>query len=328
MQPPPIPADERERLASLRALNILDTPPEERFDRVTRLARRLFDVPIALVSLVDGERQWFKSRAGLDTAETPRDISFCGHAVLDEQVLLVRDATVDVRFRDNPLVSGEPRIRFYAGCPMHAGDGRRVGTLCVIDQRPRELDEAGRSLLRELARMAESELAGAAAETTDPLTLLSSRRGFECLAAHSLELGRRSYRPVSLVCFEVTGPRGPRGRLAAGVRDLVLRGFADVLRGVFCNGDVLGRVGEQEFAVLLVGDTSSDNLGGILRRFETSLAHRNGGAGEPRPIRYRSVALAFDAGRHADVSALLAAAEQSMAELKRVPPGILSRRAE
>src|ERR1700752_1549332 len=116
MLTPALPADENTRLDTLRALNILDTSPEERFDRLTRLAKRLFGVPIALVNLVDADRQWFKSCVGLSATETPRDISFCGHAILGDDILLVPDAGVDERFHDNPLVTGDPNIRFYAGC--------------------------------------------------------------------------------------------------------------------------------------------------------------------------------------------------------------------
>jgi len=131
MLTPPLPADEPTRLDTLRSLRILDTPPEERFDRLTRLARRLFGVPGAVVSLVDAERQWFKSCDGLAASETPRDISCCGHAILSDDIMLVPDAGADVRFHDNPLVTGDPNIRFYAGCPLTVTNGSRLGTLCL-----------------------------------------------------------------------------------------------------------------------------------------------------------------------------------------------------
>ncbi|HAV63057.1 MAG TPA: GGDEF domain-containing protein, partial [Verrucomicrobiales bacterium] len=115
MQAPAIPANEPERLAALRALGILDTPKEERFDRLCRLAARVFDVPIAIVSLVDSNRQWFKSCIGLEATQTGRDVSFCGHAILERETLVIPDARKDARFHDNPLVTGAPHIRFYAG---------------------------------------------------------------------------------------------------------------------------------------------------------------------------------------------------------------------
>ncbi len=158
MQAPQFPPDEARRLAALHRLNILDTPFEERFDRITRTAQRLFKVPFALISLIDAERQWFKSCQGLSATETPRDISFCGHAILDQDVFLVPNALNDPRFADNPLVTGGPQIRFYAGQPLCAADGSRIGTLCVIDTVPREMSESEQQALRDLAAWAEQEL--------------------------------------------------------------------------------------------------------------------------------------------------------------------------
>ncbi|NND64743.1 MAG: GAF domain-containing protein, partial [Gammaproteobacteria bacterium] len=128
---PAIPSDEKARIEALHSLNILDTETEERFDRLTRLAKRMFDVDIALVSLVDVNRQWFKSCQGLDASETPRDISFCGHAILGEDAFVIPDAVKDDRFKFNPLVTGEPFIRFYAGIPLRYADGSKLGTVCL-----------------------------------------------------------------------------------------------------------------------------------------------------------------------------------------------------
>ena len=158
MQAPKNPDNEAHRIATLRELRILDTPPEERFDRITSAAQRLFDVPIALVSLVDENRQWFKSCYGLSAAETPRDISFCGHAILGADVLVIEDALQDPRFADNPLVTGDPNIRFYAGCPLRANSGDALGTLCIIDRKPHLFDQRHRRTLRDLGCWAEQEL--------------------------------------------------------------------------------------------------------------------------------------------------------------------------
>ncbi|HEY5309974.1 MAG TPA: GAF domain-containing protein, partial [Casimicrobiaceae bacterium] len=128
-----MPPDEELRLRTLRECGVLDTAAEERFDRFTRIAAALFDVPIALVSLVDRDRQWFKSHRGLDATETPRDVAFCAHAILGDDVLHVPDALQDDRFADNPLVLNEPRVRFYAGAPLTLQNGAHAGTLCVID---------------------------------------------------------------------------------------------------------------------------------------------------------------------------------------------------
>jgi len=152
------PPDEIERIAALCRLHVLDTPADDRFDRITAIAQRLFHVPIALISLVDGERQWFKSRAGLDASQTPRNISFCGHAILEERPFIVHDALADPRFADNPLVLGPPHLRFYAGIPIHEAGGWRVGTFCLIDTSPRAFSVSDLAALRDLAHWAETEL--------------------------------------------------------------------------------------------------------------------------------------------------------------------------
>jgi len=156
--PAPLAIDEEQRLRALQDMQILDTPPEERFDRYTRIAAELFDVPVALVSLIDRDRQWFKSNHGLEVAETPRDSAFCAHTILDREVLQVADTLQDARFADNPFVTGDPRVRFYAGAPLAAADGSLVGTLCLIDRRARQLDDQQLGLLRDLADLVEAEL--------------------------------------------------------------------------------------------------------------------------------------------------------------------------
>ncbi|HEX8433789.1 GAF domain-containing sensor histidine kinase [Archangium sp.] len=158
MIPPPLPADEPRRLQALQRLGLLDTPAEERFDRIVRMASRILGVPMALVTLVDGSRQWFKARVGLDSESTERSVSFCGHAILSSDTFVVPDAFEDLRFADNPLVTGKPHVRFYAGHPLHTPDGSRVGTLCVIDQRARDFSEEERQILEDLASWVELEL--------------------------------------------------------------------------------------------------------------------------------------------------------------------------
>lgn len=171
MKEPALPANEADRIEALRSLGLLDTPPEERFDRVTRAAMRAFNVPIALVTLVDMNRQWFKSCIGLDVSETPRTVSFCGHTILSNKPLIIEDALEDQRFRDNPLVTGEPHIRFYAGQSITARNGYNVGSLCIIDQKPRRLKPFQVRHLQDLAAWAESELNGVGAEQAVRLQL-------------------------------------------------------------------------------------------------------------------------------------------------------------
>jgi len=156
--PPAIPANEAERLAALHKLEILDTPAEERFERLARIARHYFNIPIALISLVDADRQWFKSNQGLDTRQIGRDVSFCGHTILKDDIFLISDTSEDARFADNPLVTGAPHWRFYAGAPLHAGRGQRVGTLCIADRVPRTLSPDDLGMLRDLANCVELQL--------------------------------------------------------------------------------------------------------------------------------------------------------------------------
>lgn len=154
----PPPANEEARLRLLRSLGVLDTPPEEEFDRMTRVAAQLLELPITLVSLVDENRQWFKSKLGLEVCETTRDVAFCAHALHVPEMLLIEDTALDPRFADNPLVTGAPFVRFYAGVPLRSEDGLVLGTLCAIDTRPRQMPAAKLAAFRDLARMVEREL--------------------------------------------------------------------------------------------------------------------------------------------------------------------------
>lgn len=158
MKKPAIAWNETLRLETLASLNILDTPPEERFDRITRIAMHIFKVPIALVSLVDAHRQWFKSCHGMGATETSRDISFCGHTILHKDIFIIPDALKDPRFADNPLVTGAPHIRFYAGQPLKTINGSRLGALCIIDHKPRKLSKSDLKCLCDMGALVENEL--------------------------------------------------------------------------------------------------------------------------------------------------------------------------
>jgi DNA-binding response OmpR family regulator len=158
-QSAPRPQSEAERLAALHRLALLDSAPEERFDRLARLAAGLLEAPVSLVTLIDRDRQWFKSRVGTPLTETTRDVSFCAHAILGDGSMVVQDALEDERFADNPIVAGPPHVRFYAGYPLTLPDGHAMGALCVMDTRPRRLSENQLSLLRDLADLVEEELA-------------------------------------------------------------------------------------------------------------------------------------------------------------------------
>lgn len=158
MLPAPIPENEKERLSAVLVLKILDTPTEERFDRITKMAVRLFKAPISTITIVDANREWFKSYCGLSKREGPRAISFCGHAMLEDDIFIIPDAKKDPRFRDNPMVVGKPFIRFYAGMPLFDASGQRIGTLCIKDLRPRKMSKQDIQSLKDLAAWAELEL--------------------------------------------------------------------------------------------------------------------------------------------------------------------------
>ena len=155
---PPVIANEKQRLNVLWQYDVLDTVPEEVFDDLTELAARICEAPIAMITLVDESRQWFKSKVGVTVKETSRDISFCGHAIAQSDLFIVPDATKDQRFEHNPLVISDPKIRFYAGAPLITPDGYPLGTLCVIDKVPRELRPDQKSALRTLARHVMTQL--------------------------------------------------------------------------------------------------------------------------------------------------------------------------
>lgn len=152
MKKAPIPSNEQERLKALLELKILDTPEEKSFDDIVKMASRICDAPIALVSLVDEHRQWFKAKVGITENETPRDISFCGHAIHDTTIMIVEDSSKDERFHDNPLVTGPLQVKFYAGAPLVTSGGKSIGTLCVVDHKPRILSEEQQNYLSILSK--------------------------------------------------------------------------------------------------------------------------------------------------------------------------------
>lgn len=301
---PAIPADESRRLQTLRDLQLLDTAPEERFDRVTRLAKQVFATPIALVSLVDADRQWFKSRQGLDATETPRDISFCGHAILDDKILIVNDAETDERFCDNPLVCGDPDIRFYAGYPLAAPDGSRIGTLCVIDKKPREINKEQLQLLRELGRMVEEELVAANNATIDASTSLSNRNGFKTIADHILPMCRRKEQPATLLIFHVPDLQAVEAESGRDEADAMAVELAHMLSACFRDSDIVARLYFDIFCVLLAG-TDLDGADPARHRFEAQLSERNRNAGGQGELHVEACVVAYKEGRHADAEAML-----------------------
>jgi diguanylate cyclase (GGDEF)-like protein len=315
---PAIPHDETSRLSTLRALNILDTSPEERFDRLTRLAKRLFGVPIALISLVDEDRQWFKACHGLAVSETSRDVSFCGHAILGDMVMMVPDALLDERFHDNPLVTGDPGIRFYAGCPLKVPNGSKLGTLCLIDVEPRTMEPSDLELLRDLTRMAEQEIAAVQLATMDELTMLSNRRGFVALAQHALNLCvRRMERPATLLYFDLDGFKAINDRFGHAEGDRALEAFAGLLKQTFRESDVIGRLGGDEFAILM-SDCAEGESRAAEERLREAVAEHNQHSQRGYELRFSVGEIAFEPVRHSSIDALLEDADQRMYEHKRL----------
>ncbi|MEY4761310.1 MAG: hypothetical protein RLZZ200_1166, partial [Pseudomonadota bacterium] len=283
MQTPATPINEALRLKTLHALGILDTVPDAAFDRYTQLAAARLNMPIALVSLVDRDRQWFKSRHGLDGTETPRDISFCGHAILGEEVCVVRDASLDIRFQDNPLVTGAPGIRFYAGRPLRAPNGQRLGTLCVIDRKPREFSPTDRQALAEIGGKVERELARLTHATTDPLTRLANGPGFDSMLRHSLAWCRRQGQQGCLGVVRVACIGEFARSYGQGAAEAVLRQFSDQFASVFQRSDILAHHRPGEFRFFTPGRGEEPALD-VLERLAALISGSVRGMLGPDPV--------------------------------------------
>jgi len=261
MPPASLPPNEAERLAALRSYDVLDTACEASFDDIAKLAVILTGCSIALVSLVDFNRQCFKARLGLDMAETPRDVSFCAHAILQpRELLVVPDATLDPRFRDNPLVR-EFGLRFYAGAPLVNAEGAALGTLCVIDHGPRLLSETQQEALRYLAGtvMTTLELRRAMnrarkAALTDALTGIANRPALLDALHRAIALQKRQDKPFSLIYLDLDGFKRVNDLHGHATGDQVLRQVATTLAANARASDMPARLGGDEFAVLLVGE--------------------------------------------------------------------------
>jgi diguanylate cyclase (GGDEF)-like protein len=261
----PKPANEAARLAALREYDILDKACWDSFDNITRIAASLTGSPIALISLIDSERQWFLSRQGLEAAETSRDLAFCAHAILDpSQPLVVEDATQDPRFADNELVTGAPDIRFYAGIPLVTSGGPAIGTLCVIDRTPKQISPQMLSALGDLGRMVMTtlDLRRAMLGTrrialTDSLTGLPNRAAFLEAIGRAIACQCDCGDGFSLLYLDLDGFKRINDELGHEVGDRVLARAAETLRAQVRADDMPARLGGDEFAALLRGVDSS-----------------------------------------------------------------------
>jgi diguanylate cyclase (GGDEF)-like protein len=243
--------DESGRLAALHRYEVLDTPREAAFDRITELVRVILGVPMCAVALIDADRQWFKSCIGLPHPETSRDASFCAHTIRKQEVLAVPDANLDPRFQDTPLVTGEPFIRSYIGVPLMTPDGYNVGSLCAIDTVPRTYTPAQVEILEHFAALVVEELEMRRIAHIDSLTGAATRRSFLLEMEKTLSRFKRSGHPSTLIFIDVDHFKHVNDTYGHATGDLVLSAVAEKLAGQLRLGDTLGRVGGEEFGILL-----------------------------------------------------------------------------
>lgn len=250
--------NEAERLNVLNGYGILDTPHEEPFERVAALAQLIFDTPIVLISLLDEHRQWFKSNIGLDIRETPREQAFCNETIRSEDVLVIGDAERDIRTALNPLVTGKPHIRFYAGAPLVTPEKARLGSLCVIDRQPRGFDDRQKAILQSLAGLVMTEMELRRQTDQDWLTGATSRPAFQ--GAFERLITRMAPPSIGLISFDIDHFKQVNDRFGHLAGDRVLINVVDICRGVLRDSDVISRLGGEEFAVLLPGATAQTTL--------------------------------------------------------------------
>ncbi len=312
----PKPPDEERRLAALHALKLLDTEPEERFDRITRLAQRVFGTQMANFTLVDADRQWFKSRVGAEGEEDPLDTGFCPHAILAAETTVVADAREDERFHDNPLVTGDPNIRFYAGHPVAGPGGEVLGTLCVVDDKPRPIDDFDREALAEFAAMVEAEVASFSLAIGDELTGLANRRGFEMLGERLVAAARRLDLPVSVIYADLDNMKPINDTCGHESGDVALQEVAEVLSSTLRASDLVARLGGDEFCALLIG-AASDAAPSLIARVAERLAARNAEAERPWGLSLSLGVAESPAGEEKPLWDVVAEADAAMFEAKR-----------
>lgn len=265
---------EQERIEALQSLGILDTPEEYRFDRITRLAKRLFDVPISLISFVDVERQWFKSHPDFELPETSREVSFCAHALGYQDVFIVNDASTHPRFKENALVlDTENPVNFYVGCPLQLKSGDRIGTLCLIDNKARNFSDQEKVVLKQLAFLVEEELEANEYQDIDHLTRLFNRSAFEHRTRSMLKIAERSKLGIYLLLIDIDDFREFNEVYGHTAGDKALLAIADVLRNCFRQSDIIGRFSGDEFSVLMINrhDEHPIEVQQIVERFKREL---------------------------------------------------------
>jgi diguanylate cyclase (GGDEF)-like protein len=266
----PLPPDEAARLAALESEKITDTAPDDSFDRIVRLACATMAAPIGAISFVDGQRQWFKARRNLSKPETARRDAFCAHALHSDEVLVVEDASLDPRFCDNPLVTCEDGIRFYAGAPLRMKNGFILGTLCVIDHIPRRVGSRDVNLLRDMAAIVVDELELRRHAGTDALTGLYTRRFLDEVAEHEIARARRAGDPLTAAIIDLDKFKSINDTFGHPAGDAVLRMIGPACRKVLRAPDLMARYGGEELVVLLPG-TDLTQAAPVLERMRASI---------------------------------------------------------
>jgi diguanylate cyclase (GGDEF)-like protein len=262
---------EETRLAALHSYSILDTDPEPAFDLITQLAQMALNLPIVLITLVDRDRQWIKSKRGMDTSETARSISFCTHAITQDRPFIVSDASIHPQFRDNPLVVGEPHIRFYIGIPLKMSDGSKIGTLCAIDTVPRALSTEAIDILSGLGSMVVDQLELRRLAVIDPLTGALTRRGFDAAIGRERHLSKGSSRPFSMVAVDIDHFKSINDSFGHASGDIVLQAVVGKIRQELRPSDFVARLGGEEFVIALP-DTGLDGARAVAERIREKIA--------------------------------------------------------
>ncbi|KRB50160.1 diguanylate cyclase [Rhizobium sp. Root708] len=264
---------EMERLAALEQLDLLDTPKDEGFERIVRLIKQIFDVDIGLVSLIDAHRQWYKACSGLAADEVPIQDTFCRHVVDREEAMVVQDATRDPRFAHNPAVTGESHVRFYAGVPLRTKAGHVVGTVCAIDRRTRSFGAKDLSVLNELAGVAMDRIELLQSAATDGLTGALTRHAFRQEADQVLSLALRHQHDASCVVLDIDRFKSVNDTHGHAAGDQVLHAVAETCKANLRAGDLFGRLGGEEFAILLP-HINRDGAAAVAEKVRLAIASR------------------------------------------------------
>ena len=286
------PAEEA-RLAALHSYSILYTGPEPSFDLITQLAQMALNLPIVLITLIDRDRQWIKSKRGMDTSETARSISFCTHAITQDRPFIVSDASIHPQFRDNPLVAGAPHIRFYIGIPLKMRDGFKIGTLCAIDTIPRALSTVAIDILVGLGSMVVDQIELRRLAITDPLTGALTRRGFDTAIDREMNLEKPSGRPFSIIAVDIDHFKSVNDVYGHASGDLVLQAVVGKIKQELRPSDFVARLGGEEFVIGLP-DTELGGARALAERIRVKIA----GTVIHRQSQHISVTASFGVVRH------------------------------